>query len=126
MAAKRSRPHRAVPATKSAPFSALEGANLLGALVRQELERLQRSDRKMTPTQRGTLMRRCAAMLRELGELTGETLEIPESKLVRMPQLRRLFERVTKALEPWPAALAAVSEAMAAVERGEAPGGTTT
>ena len=119
---KRKRPHKAIPAKKSGPFSALEGANLLGELLRQELERLQKSGRKMTDTQRGTLMRRCSTMIRELGEITGETLELPESKLVRMPQVRRLFLRVIAALEPWPEALAAASAALADIERGEAPG----
>lgn len=121
---KRSRPRRAIPAKRpSSPFSALEGAVLLGELVRKELEQLQKPRRAMTETQRGTLMRRCSATLKELGELTGQTLEMPESKLVRMPAIRRMFGRVVSALEPWPEALAAVSEALAAIERGEAPGG---
>lgn len=51
-------------------------------------------------------------LLDKLGRLTGETQQISESRLLRLPAMRRILDRVTGALKPYPAALAAVGAAL--------------
>ncbi len=52
------------------------------------------------------------ALLDKIGKLTGETQQIPESRIVRLPAMRRILDRCVGALKPYPAALAAFSEAL--------------
>jgi len=129
--------HRAIPAKVSAPvtvaevekrqgpFGSTEAAALLAAMLGQELEQLTTARKKLTATQRQTQIRRCVATLAELGEITGDSKHMSEAKVVRLPAFRRVASEIVAALEKWPAALAAVGETLARLERGEpAQGGT--
>jgi transcriptional regulator with XRE-family HTH domain len=51
--------------------------------------------------------------LAELGKITGETLTIDESKILRLPAWRRIEDAIAKALEPWPDAARALARALA-------------
>jgi transcriptional regulator with XRE-family HTH domain len=47
-----------------------------------------------------------------LAKLTGESQEMSEARLIRLPVMRRLVEQLLKALEPWPDAMRAAGEAL--------------
>lgn len=108
--------HRAVPAKESKPRDVGELATELAGLVALEVDRLTSAEgTKLTPTQRGNQIKRCAAMLRELRRLSGD--ELTEREVLRAPAMRRIVERVLDALEKFPEALAEVAKAFEA--RGE-------
>ncbi len=106
----RQRPRRAIPADASRPITVAAGAETLAQLVRDELAKLAKA--KGTATHRQNQIKRCVATLKMLGELTGETLQMPESKVVKLPAFRRLVDVVTRALDPWPEAMVAVRDAI--------------
>ncbi|MGD0530352.1 MAG: hypothetical protein ABSE49_34780 [Polyangiaceae bacterium] len=74
----------------------------------------------LTQQQHRMLQTQNADLLDKLGELTGETKQMPESKIVKLPAFRRVVAEVVKVLEKWPEALVAVGETLARLERGEA------
>lgn len=119
----RRRPSRAVPATSSKPAGELAKASTLELLdhaIREQLEALDSAKgQKLTPTQRGTLLQRCMKMRFQLGELTGETLEMPMGRLVRMPAVRRLLDDLKRALGPFPEAARAVAQELLRIATGE-------
>ena len=121
---------RAVPADRSQPLpSVLEDAEALTAMVRAEiadLSAMKPTKSMTTRTQRQNQIKRCADILRKLGEVTGESLRIPESKIVRLPAFRRVVDEIVRALEPWPEAMASVGQALDRIERGEAADRTGT
>lgn len=47
-----------------------------------------------------------------LAKLTGESQQISEAKLLKLPQLRNIFDRLLAALEPWPEAMHAAGKAL--------------
>lgn len=132
---KRKRPSRAVPAKRpkvpSIPppvvTTAASGVALLQELVSQDIEALRtgkdKHGKRMTPTALRLMQRSTVTNLRELGELTGESSAMPESKVVRLPAFRRVVTEMVTALERWPEALVAVGETLARLERGEAAQG---
>jgi hypothetical protein len=118
----RRRPTRAIPASRSAPTGGLANASTLDLLdraIRSELQVLEDPGKKMTATQRGTLLQRALRMRLQLGELTGETLEIPMGKLVRMPAVRRLLDDMKRTLGPFPEAARAVAQELLRIAAGE-------
>jgi hypothetical protein len=107
------------PATAPAPLDWGDGsprakAERLERMVRELLDGLA-ADPKATPLERARVMASAAATLSLLGRLTGETQEISEHRIVRLPAWRRLVDRVLAALRPHPEALASVSEALETV-----------
>lgn len=134
MSTRRAKKHRAIPAKVSAPvtvaevekrqgpFGTSEAAALLSMMLGQELEQLTTARKKLTATQRQTQIRRCVATLAELGELTGDSKQMPESKVVRLPAFKRVAAEIAAVLASrWPDAAAAVADALAQYERGERP-----
>ena len=53
-----------------------------------------------------------ANILKQLGQQTGESQEIGEARIVRLPAWRRVVEAMLRALDPWPAAQAAVAKTL--------------
>lgn len=122
MTARRHRPSKAIPALTSGPVSVSADAAGLAALVRKEIAELSQekpTKSQATKTRRQNQIKRCADILRKLGEITGESTRMPESKVVRHPSFRRVVDEIVRALERWPEALKAVGETLDRLERGE-------
>jgi hypothetical protein len=68
--------------------------------------------KRLSVTQHRLVRSQCVGNLYKIGKLTGETLEIAESRLVKMPAWRSLRSRVLAALAPYPEAMAAVIAAL--------------
>jgi hypothetical protein len=130
--------HRAVPARKSRRqvyvptppdgqvrpvSSAADAVGLVRQVIDEDLGRVRQGKgldgRALSPTQHRLLRGQLVGFVERLGKLTGETLQIPESKLVRLPAFQRLAEVIKRALEPWPPAMVAVAEALRRAETGE-------
>jgi len=64
-----------------------------------------------TPREKMQAISAAAETMKRLGYITGETLEIPPSKLRRLPMWRRMEDLIVHTLEPWPDAMRALAEA---------------
>ena len=71
----------------------------------------------ITPYERTKVGRHATQMLGEIGKLTGETQEISEERLLRLPAWRRIQETILLALRPWPEAARAVGKALEGLGR---------
>lgn len=92
-------------------------AEQLGRFCQARLVALE-TNAGLSELDRGRAAERLSLALTRLGQLTGETLDLPESKLVRMPRLKAIFATVIDALTPWPQALAAMADAVKRLETG--------
>ena len=110
--------------------TALDAVGLVRAMIDEDLARVRDGKgldgKKLSPTQHRLLRGQLVGFVERLGKLTGETLQMPESKVVRLPAFVRLVEAIRGALEPWPAAMVAVGEALKRAESGQAAEGTGT
>ena len=70
------------------------------------------TDPDSTPRERSKVMHSAAQTLGLIGRITGESQDLPEAKLLKLPALRRVQDRIVEALSPWPDALRAVGEAL--------------
>lgn len=73
----------------------------------------------LSPTQHRLLRGQIVNYLERLGKLTGDTLQIPEWKIVKLPAFRRVVASMRTALEPWPEAMFAIADVLDRAERGE-------
>lgn len=122
---RRATKHRAVPAKKAKPVvSASDAISLVRAMIDEDLARVRLGKgldgKALSPTQHRLLRGQLVGFVERLGKLTGETLQMPESKVVRLPAFVRLVDVMKRALEPWPEAMVAVAEAFRRAESGEA------
>lgn len=69
------------------------------------------TDETLAHRERMNLIVSAIAATERLAKLT-EGASISQTKLLRMPAMRRLIEQISKALEPWPDAMRAVGEAL--------------
>lgn len=119
MTSRKTTKHRAIPASKSAPmFSAASFAAQVRETITDLHERLA-SDDGADPVERRKTISVITREIERLSKLTGETLDFPESKIVRMPAFVRLMREVGEALQGHPDALAAVVEALKRAEVGQ-------
>lgn len=138
-ASRKSKKHRAIPARKSkrrvmAPVppdrelrpvaaTAADAVGLVRQVIDEDLGRVREGKgldgKALSPTQHRLLRGQLVGFVERLGKLTGETLQMPESKVVRLPAFQRLVEVMKRALEPWPPAMVAVAEALRRAEAGE-------
>lgn len=102
------------PDTAPPPTSARAEAALLIAQVRQ-LRVSVLTDADATPHERAKVLSSCAQTLTVAGKLTGETLEVPESSVLRLPAWSRIRGALVTTLEPWPDAARAVAVALRAL-----------
>jgi hypothetical protein len=86
-------------------------------MVSKEIDDLMTPAKRETGTQRQTKMQRVARLVSMLGDLTGESAEIGEKKIVRLPAFRRVVDVLLAAIKPHPVALAAATEALEAFAR---------
>jgi hypothetical protein len=116
---KRRRPKKAIPAEHPKPPAETgvraRAARLL-IIVDRDIDRLSDPKSKLNELQRYRMQQSLANLLTQLGKLTGEGLEIPDSKLVKLPGFRRVAEKLIAALSPWPDALRAAGQALTEIE----------
>jgi transcriptional regulator with XRE-family HTH domain len=82
-------------------------AQRLQSMIDAMTDQLQQS---ATPAEFSKFCRSITPALTHLGRLTGETLSIDESRIVRLPAWRRIEEALVRALAPWPDAMRAAGE----------------
>lgn len=88
-------------------------AQALGMLQTvRDLQREIQDDEDIYPEKKAKVLASCAATLASLGRLTGESMTLSESQIVRHPQFRRIVASLWDALAPWPDAFAAAVEAL--------------
>lgn len=90
--------------------------------IQGRVDRLQRTidyfqeaaltDPQMTTRERLAVLGDAIAALRDLARLTGESQEISEAKLLKLPVLRKIVDDLVRALEPWPDAMRAAGEVL--------------
>ena len=86
----------------------------LKALVREGIDAVK-NDKSIPPGERFRYLSECHRLLDKLGRLTGESLSMSESKLVRLPVARRFVDTMLRSIEKWPDALAAAVEAFESI-----------
>lgn len=91
-----------------------EARNML-ATVRQ-LQADTQTDPDMYPEKRAKVLASCATTLVKLGALTGESLSLSEGQIVQSPQFKRVAASLFSALEPFPDALQALTDALRTFE----------
>lgn len=110
---------RPVPPVTSAPVTDLasahaaivaEAARQL-AIIQQAVDAIA-SDPLGSPQEVIRATSNAAKGLAMLGKLTGATLDLSPNQLLASPAWRQLEHAIVEALEPWPEALLAVSEAL--------------
>jgi transcriptional regulator with XRE-family HTH domain len=82
----------------------------------RDIDRLRKeawTDDSNTTLERAKILNSATVTMKLLGTMTGETLEINESRILKLPAWRRLEEALLRALTPWPEALKAAGELLA-------------
>jgi transcriptional regulator with XRE-family HTH domain len=83
--------------------------------LQRTIDRIQEhvlTDESMTTREQLGQLNAAIAATGQLAKLTGEASEISDARLIRLPVMRRMLERLLKALEPWPDAMRAAGEAL--------------
>jgi transcriptional regulator with XRE-family HTH domain len=104
----------AAPAATSAgdaPMSVHEEATRVMAQLRRLQDEVEH-DEDTYPEKKAKMFASIATSLNVLGRLTGHSLDISETRIVRTPQFGRVMARIEEALNPWPEAMRAVAEAL--------------
>lgn len=83
--------------------------------IRREMAAVS-CDPVLTPDMRAKTYARLAHSLASAAKFTGEAGDVPESKLLKLPAMRRVFDAVLAALAPWPDALRACADALDQLE----------
>ena len=99
---------RSKAAAEVAEVSVRAQAAQLSRVVRETLERVQAAGGE--PEWILKQSRSATAILQYLGKLTGETQEMSEARIVRLPAWRRIQSAIEHALARWPEAMNAVGE----------------
>lgn len=102
------------PATAADVDNIASQATELKALVREGI-RAVREDSKMPPGERFRYLSECQRLLDQLGRITGESLVITETRIVRLPAFRLIVDELVRALDRWPDAQAAVADRLMAM-----------
>lgn len=96
-------------AASIAEFSVRARALKLDATIQEKLELIEK-DPHVTPLEWFKCVQTALAQLERLGKLTGQTQEINEAKILRLPAFARIEEVLIRTLSEWPAALQKVGE----------------
>ena len=103
-----------VPAPPADVDNVASQAGELKALVREGIKAV-REDRSMPPGERFRYLSECQRLLDKLGRITGESLVITETRIVRLPAFRLIVDELVRALDRWPDAQAAVADRLTAM-----------
>lgn len=96
------------PAKAVAAISVRARATALDQMV----HKLMADVAKGEPALRARVAQSAARTLEILGKITGETREMPEERVLRLPAWRKIQDRLVEVLSPFPEALRAVGEAL--------------
>lgn len=110
-----------IPAPPRAMVSTLDATEQLRAIVDAQIARLNDEDeaKLLTEAQRIKIATAAAQTLATLGRMTGETLEITDAKLVKLPAFRRVVDVMVRTLTPWPEAMHALGLALTKIAQGD-------
>lgn len=86
------------------------------AQVQKELTTVA-TDPVLTPDERAKVYDKLARTLTTVAKITGAATDMPESKILKLPALRRVLDEILTALAPWPEAIRACAEAIARLEQ---------
>ena len=78
----------------------------------RELRDRTMSDPDATPIEQATVFAKCAGAMKILGAMTGESLDMAETKIVKLPAFQRIVAALVKALEPYPDAMKAAASVL--------------
>lgn len=104
-------PLPSAPPVKATPGDVLSEAAILIAQVRDMRDAVAK-DPVATNVEKARVLGMCGSTLAQAYKLTGEGLDMPESKLLQTPAFRRVLDTMTLALEPWPDAMRALAAAL--------------
>lgn len=90
-------------------FSVRARALKLDATIQQKLETIE-NDPHITALEWFKCAQTALAQLERLGKLTGQTQEVNEAKILRLPAWARIQEALLRVLADWPDALRKVGE----------------
>lgn len=99
---------KAPPAEAVAAISVRARATALDQMVHQLMADVAKGE----PALRARVAQSAARTLEILGKITGETREMPEERVLRLPAWRKIQDRLVEVLSPFPEALRAVGEAL--------------
>jgi hypothetical protein len=114
--ARRKPPVKAAPKPAAGPEDVRDTASNMLAQIQRELAAVG-CDPVLTPDGRAKVYDRLARTLTVVAKITGEATDMPESKILKLPALRRVLDEVLTALAPWPEAIRACAEAIARLEQ---------
>lgn len=97
------------PLVINGEFSVRARALRLDAKVHELLERVT-DDKETTDLEKFKCLNSAAATLNLLGKLTGQTQDVNEARILRLPAFQRIQEGLIRVLSSWPDALRAVGE----------------
>ena len=90
------------------------------ALLEKDLERAETgaglAGKPLTETQHRVLRNQIVTFLERIGRLTGESMQMPERKIVKLPAFRRAMDDVVRVLGKYPDAAAAVAAELRRIE----------
>ena len=89
-------------------------AQRLHGLVNRLVDAIE-TDESLSPLEALRYAREGHQLLDRLGRLTGESLLVAETRIVRLPAFRNIAERIVGALRKWPEAQAAVADELEAM-----------
>lgn len=90
-------------------FSVRARALRLDTKVHELLERVT-DDMETTDLEKFKCLNSAAATLNLLGKLTGQTQDVNEARILRLPAFQRIQDTLVRVLSKWPDALRAVGE----------------
>lgn len=102
-------PEPEADAASIAEFSVRARALRLDATIQAKLELIEH-DSSVTPLEWFKCVQTALAQLERLGKLTGQTQEVNEAKILRLPAWSRIQEALIRVLADWPDALRKVGE----------------
>jgi transcriptional regulator with XRE-family HTH domain len=85
------------------------------ARLQRTIDQIQeeaQTDPETTRREKVAVLKGAIEALALLAKITGESQEMSEARLIRLPAMRRLVEQLLKALEPWPEAMRAAGEVL--------------
>jgi len=122
VSAARKKPRKVAAEAAPPPMAtALDACEQLRAIVDAQIARLNdpKEARLLSERQRVQIASSAAQTLSMIGKISGETLQVPDGKLVRLPAFRRVTDVIVRTLTPWPDAMRAVGLVLTQIAQGD-------
>lgn len=92
--------------------SATNAADRVREMIEDQIRRLNDPKQRITEAARVKALGGLVNAVAMLGRITGETLEITDAKLLKLPAFRRMQDVLVRALKPYPEAMRAAGAAL--------------